>query len=390
MIEKCLRWPACRGQPTFSQEESHVGKIRIALAGVGNCASALVQGIYYYRRYQDQGAHWPLGLMHADIGGYRPGDLEVVAAFDIDRRKVGRPVSEAIFAPPNCCYRILEDLPQIAAVVQMAPVLDGVSPHMANYPAGQTFVVAEEPPVDVTQVLRDSGAEVLLNYMPVGSEQAARHYAECCLQAGVSFINCMPTFIVSDPDWSARFAAAGIPVVGDDVKSQLGATILHRTLVHLFQQRGLRVDRSYQLNVGGNTDFLNMLNRERLATKKRSKTEAVSSLLPPGFEPDNLHVGPSDYVPWQKDNKIAFLRLEARGFGGFPMNLEMRLSVEDSPNSGGCMIDAVRCAKLARDRGIGGALTSISAYTMKHPPETMPDEEAARRVEEFIQGLRER
>lgn len=379
-----------RGQPTTSREEAQVGKIRIALAGVGNCASALVQGIHYYRRFQDQAAEWPPGLMHPSIGGYRPGDLEVVAAFDIDRRKVGRPVSEAIFAPPNCCYRILEALPPIPAIVQMAPVLDGFSAHMANYPESQTFVVAEDQPVDVAQVLRDSGAEVLLNYMPVGSEDAARHYAECCLQTGVSFINCMPTFIVSNPEWGARFAAAGIPVVGDDVKSQLGATILHRMLVHLFQQRGLTVDRTYQLNVGGNTDFLNMLNRERLATKKRSKTEAVSSLLPAGFEPNNLHVGPSDYVPWQKDNKIAFLRIEARGFGGFPMNLETRLSVEDSPNSGGCMIDAVRCAKLARDKGIGGPLTSISASTMKHPPETMPDEEAARRVEEFIAGLRER
>ncbi len=367
-----------------------MGKIRIALAGVGNCASALVQGIEYYRRLPDPGSLGPLGLMHPDIEGYRPGDLEVVAAFDIDRRKVGRPVSEAIFAPPNCCYRIVDDLPPIPAKVHMAPVLDGVSPHMANYPEEQTFVVAEEPPVDVAQVLRDSGAEVLLNYMPVGSENAARYYAECCLKTGVSFINCMPTFIVSDPEWASRFAAAGIPVVGDDVKSQLGATILHRTLVHLFQQRGLTVDRTYQLNVGGNTDFLNMLNRDRLATKKRSKTEAVSSLLPSDFSPYNLHVGPSDYVPWQKDNKVAFLRLEARGFGGFPMHLEMRLSVEDSPNSGGCMIDAVRCAKLARDRGISGPLTSISAYTMKHPPETMPDEEAARRVEEFIKGLRER
>jgi myo-inositol-1-phosphate synthase len=328
--------------------------------------------------------------MHPDIGGYAPGDLKVVAAFDIDRRKVGRPVSEAIFAPPNCCYRIVEDFPEIPVTVQMAPVLDGYSPHMAQYPPEQTFVVAEAPPVDVAQVLKESGAEVLLNYMPVGSEQAARHYAECCLKTGVSFINCMPTFIVSDPQWARRFVEARIPVVGDDVKSQLGATILHRTLVHLFRQRGLTVDRSYQLNVGGNTDFLNMLNRERLATKKRSKTEAVSSLLPPDFEANNLHVGPSDYVPWQKDNKVAFLRLEARGFGGFPMHLEMRLSVEDSPNSGGCMIDAVRCAKLARDRGIGGPLTSISAYTMKHPPETMPDEEAAKGVEEFIQGKRER
>jgi myo-inositol-1-phosphate synthase len=357
---------------------------------VGNCASALVQGIEYYRRFQKDNTDWPLGLMHPTIGGYAPGDLEVVAAFDIDARKVWRPVSEAIFAPPNCCIRILDQISPSPVIVQMAPVLDGVSPHMANYPPEQAFVVAQEKPVEVARVLKESGAEVLLNYMPVGSEEAARYYAECCLQTGVSFINCMPTFIVSDPDWGARFHQAGIPVAGDDVKSQLGATILHRALVHLLQKRGLIMDRTYQLNVGGNTDFLNMLNRDRLATKKRSKTEAVSSLLPEDFHPDNLHVGPSDYVPWQKDNKIAFLRIEGRGFGGFPMNIEIRLSVEDSPNSGGCMIDAIRCVKLARDRGVGGPLTSISAYTMKHPPETMTDEEAFRRVEEFIGGSRER
>jgi myo-inositol-1-phosphate synthase len=367
-----------------------VGKIRVALAGVGNCASALVQGIQYYQHFQEQHTEWPLGLMHRRIGGYAPGDLEVVAAFDIDARKVGRPVSEAIYAPPNCCIKILDKVSLSPVIVQMGPVLDGVSPHMANYPPEQSFVVSQEKPVDVARVIKESGAEVLLNYMPVGSEEAARYYAESCLQAGVSFINCMPTFIVSDPVWGARFQEAGIPAAGDDVKSQLGATILHRALVHLLQKRGLTMDRTYQLNVGGNTDFLNMLNRERLATKKQSKTEAVSSLLPEGFHPDNLHVGPSDYVPWQKDNKIAFLRIEGRGFGGFPMNIELRLSVEDSPNSGGCMIDAVRCVKLARDRGIGGPLTSISAYTMKHPPEVMNDEEACRRVEEFIAGTRER
>ncbi len=367
-----------------------MAKIRLALAGVGNCASALVQGIEYYRNFQEEQPDWPLGLMHRRIGGYGPGDLEVVAAFDIDARKVGRPVSEAIFAPPNCCLKILDKLRPSPVIVQMAPVLDGVSPHMANYPPEQAFVVATAKPVNVARVLKESGAEVLLNYMPVGSEEAARHYAQCCLETGVSFINCMPTFIVSDPEWGRSFEKAGIPVAGDDVKSQLGATILHRALVHLLQNRGLTMDRTYQLNVGGNTDFLNMLNRERLATKKRSKTEAVSSLLPEGFPPDNLHVGPSDYVPWQKDNKIAFLRIEGRGFGGFPMHIELRLSVEDSPNSGGCMIDAVRCVKLARDRGVGGPLTSISAYTMKHPPETMTDEEACRRVEEFIAGTRER
>jgi myo-inositol-1-phosphate synthase len=365
-------------------------KIKIAIAGVGNCASALVQGIEYYQRFWHREKRKLPGLMHPDIGGYGPGDLEVVAAFDIDARKVGRPVEEAIFSQPNCCYRLVEEVSPIGVTVQMAPVLDGVSPHMLLYPPDQTFVVANKEPTDASKVLRETGAEVLLNYMPVGSEKAARYYAEACLKAGVSFINCMPAFIVSDVEWGGRFKVAGIPVIGDDVKSQLGATILHRALVHRFRQRGLIVDRTYQLNFGGNTDFLNMLNRERLTTKKVSKTQAVLSLLPADFEPDNIHVGPSDYVPWQKDNKVAFLRLEARGFGGAPMNVEIRLSVEDSPNSGGCMIDAVRCAKLARERGIGGPLTSISAYTMKHPPEPLEDEEACQRVEDFIAGRLER
>jgi myo-inositol-1-phosphate synthase len=367
-----------------------LSEIKIALAGVGNCASALVQCIEYYRESMASKKTRPVGLMHWDIGGYAIGDIKVVAAFDIDARKVGRPLEEAIFALPNCCYRSVERLRPTGVTVQMAPVLDGVSPHMANYPPEQTFVVAKQEPVDVPQVLKESGAQILLNYVPVGSEQAARLYARSCLEAGVSFINCMPTFIVSDKEWGKKFKDAGIPAVGDDVKSQLGATILHRSLVHLFQQRGLTVDRSYQLNVGGNTDFLNMLNRDRLNTKKRSKTEAVISMLPPGFNPNNLHVGPSDYVPWQKDNKIAFMRLEARGFGGFPLHLELRLSVEDSPNSGGCMIDAIRCTKLARDRGVAGPLTSISAYTMKHPPEFLDDEVAFQQVEEFIAGKRER
>ena len=365
-------------------------KIKVAIAGVGNCASAFIQGVEYYRRTSGKGKDGLTGLMHHDINGYAPGDIEVVAAFDIDARKVGRAVEEAIFALPNCCYRLIDGMSPTGVRVEMAPVLDGVSPHMLNYPPEQTFVVANQEPVSVVEVLKETGAEVLMNYVPVGSEEAARYYADCCLKSGVSFINCMPTFIVSDPRWAARFHAAGIPVIGDDVKSQLGATILHRVLVHLFSQRGLRADRTYQLNIGGNTDFLNMLNRDRLATKKQSKTEAVLCLLPVDFERNNIHIGPSDYVPWQRDNKIAFLRLEGRGFGGAPVHLEIRLSVEDSPNSGGCMIDAVRCAKLARDRGIAGPLTSISAYTMKHPLEPLEDEEACRRVEEFIAGRRER
>lgn len=365
-------------------------RIKVAIAGVGNCASALVQGVEYYQRHLGRGEQGLLGLMHREIGGYTPGDLEFVSAFDIDTRKVGRPLEEAIFSPPNCCYRLVDNVSPTGVTVQMGPVLDGVSPHMLQYPSEKTFMTAEQEPVAVPEVLKETGAEVLLNYMPVGSEAAARYYAECCLQSGVSFINCMPAFIVSDPEWGARFQAAEIPVAGDDVKSQVGATILHRILVHLFRQRGFTVNQTYQLNVGGNTDFLNMLNRERLATKKRSKTEAVLCLLPPDFDLNNIHIGPSDYIPFQGDNKIAFLRIEGQGFGGFPLNLELRLSVEDSPNSGGCMIDAIRCIKLARDRGIGGPLTSISAYTMKHPPEPMGDEDAFKMVEDFIARRRER
>jgi len=367
-----------------------VEKIKVAVAGVGNCASALIQGVEYYQRHLGKGKEGFVGLMHPEINGYSPGDIEIIAAFDIDVRKVGKPVEEAIFAPPNCCYRLVDKVTPTGVEVQMGPVLDGVSPHMLQYPPEQTFVVADREPVSVAEVLKKTGAEVLLNYVPVGSEKAARYYAECCLEARVSFINCMPAFIASDPEWGRRFQAAGIPVVGDDVKSQLGATILHRALVHQFRQRGLVVDRTYQLNIGGNTDFLNMLNRERLVTKKASKTEAVLSLLPRNFDLNSIHIGPSDYVPWQRDNKVAFLRLEGRGFGGAPMHLEIRLSVEDSPNSGGCMIDAIRCAKLARDRGIAGPLTSISAFTMKHPPEPLEDEEAFQRVEDFIAGRRER
>jgi len=362
-------------------------KIKIAIIGLGNCASSLIQGIHYYKDKKPEDA---IGLMHWDIGGYNPSDIEVVAAFDIDKRKVGKDVSEAIFAKPNCTQVFCEDIPETGVKVSMGKVLDGVAPHMKDYKDDYTFMVADEEESDVVQILKDSGAEVLLNYLPVGSEKAARFYAQCALDAGVAYINNMPVFIVSDDEWASKFEEKGIPMVGDDIKAQIGATITHRTLANLFKERGVKLDRTYQLNTGGNTDFLNMLNRTRLDSKKESKTEAVQSILAERLEPENIHIGPSDYVNWQKDNKICFLRMEGRTFGDVPMNIELRLSVEDSPNSAGCVIDAVRCCKLALERGIGGQLTSISAYTMKHPPEQYIDEEAFNMVNEFIDGKRER
>ncbi len=361
-------------------------KIRIAIAGVGNCASSLIQGVHYYR---DKGPEEAIGLMHWEIGGYRPGDIEVVCAFDIDRRKVGRDVHEAIFAPPNCTTVFCGDLPPSGVTVRMGPVLDGYSEHMRDYPESHTFVLAEErepTKEEVVRALRESGAEVLLNYLPVGSEEGARFYAECALEAGVAFINCIPVFIVSDPAWAERFEAAGLPVIGDDIKAQLGATITHRTLTDLFRKRGVKIERTYQLNTGGNTDFLNMLNRARLASKKESKTEAVQSVAAERLDWENIHVGPSDYVPWQKDNKVCFIRMEGKLFGDVPMNLELRLSVEDSPNSAGVAIDAIRCAKLALDRGVAGVLHGPSSYFMKHPPRQVTDDEAYRLTEAFISG----
>ncbi|MFQ5742738.1 MAG: inositol-3-phosphate synthase [Acidobacteriota bacterium] len=363
-----------------------MGKIRVAIAGVGNCASSLIQGIEWYRAKSGNFNGDVPGLMNESVGGYRPHDIEFVAAFDVDARKVGKPLEEAIFALPNNTMDLCTDIPPTGVTVQMGPVHDGVAAHMSEYPDEQTFVVADAEPVDVEAVLRESGAEILLNYLPVGSEMGVRFYAECALNTGVSLINCMPVFIVSDPSWAARFEAAGIPVIGDDIKAQVGATIMHRTLTRLLVDRGVKVDRTYQLNTGGNTDFLNMLSRDRLASKKISKTEAVQSQLPEPLPETDIHIGPSDYVPWQKDNKLCFLRVEGRGFGGFPFNVELRLSVEDSPNSGGCSVDAIRACKLARERGIGGPLEAVSAYLMKHPPVQIPDDEARRRVQLFIAG----
>lgn len=358
-------------------------KIRVAIAGIGNCASALLQGIEYYRESAPH-ADEAWGLMHLDMGGYLPGDVEVVAAFDVDRRKVGRPVHQAAFAPPNCTTVIRDSLPPSPVVVQMGPVLDGVAHHMADYPAEQSFRVAEEKPVAIEPVLEETNAEVLVCYLPVGSEKAARAYAEACLATGVSFLNCVPVFIVSDPQWGERFRAAGIPCAGDDIKSQVGATILHRLVARLFADRGAKIEHTYQLNTGGNTDFLNMLSRERLVSKKISKTEAVTSQIPYEIDAEDVHIGPSDYVLWQEDNKVCFLRVEGTGFGGVPIELEARLSVQDSPNSAGIVIDVIRYLKLARERGQAGPLLELSAYTMKHPPVQMRDTTAARRIEEFL------
>ncbi|MFQ5908980.1 MAG: inositol-3-phosphate synthase [Thermoplasmata archaeon] len=325
--------------------------------------------------------------MHGEIGGYRPWDIRVVAAFDVDTRKVEKDVSEAVFAPPNCTKVFQPTVPWMGVEVQMGPVLDGVADHMKTRPESQTFVVANAEPVDVAQVLISSGTDVLVNYLPVGSEAATRHYAEAALEAGCAFVNCIPVFIASNPEWASRFHQGNLPVVGDDIKSQIGATIVHRALARLFVERGGQIDRTYQLNTGGNTDFLNMLERNRLKSKKISKTEAVQSELPVRLAPENIHIGPSDYVPWQKDNKVCFLRMEGRIFGNVPIDLELRLSVEDSPNSGGCAIDAIRVAKVALDRKVGGPLEAISAYLMKHPPVQYPDHVARQLVEDFLLGV---
>lgn len=358
-------------------------KIKIAIAGVGNCASSLIQGIHYYK---DKDSNSAIGLMHWEIGGYKPSDIEVVAAFDIDARKVGKDVSEAIFAEPNCTTIFQKDIPKSGVKVDMGNILDGVAPHMSQFEDKYTFIPSKTEPSNVVQILKDSGAEILLNYLPVGSEEATKFYAQCALDAGIAFINNMPVFIVSNSEWAKKFEDKGIPIIGDDIKAQIGATITHRTLANLFHNRGVKLERTYQLNTGGNTDFLNMLNRERLDSKKESKTEAVQSVIGERLDDENIHIGPSDYVPWQKDNKLCFLRMEGKTFGDVPMNIELRLSVEDSPNSAGCVIDAIRCCKLALERGIGGQLTSISSYTMKHPPVQYTDDEAYDLVNQFIEG----
>jgi len=363
------------------------GNIRIAIAGVGNCASALIQGIHYYTPERCRSD--ATGLMAREIGGYLPCDVDIVAAFDVDARKVGVDVSRAIFAKPNCTKVFQKDVPDSGVIVRMGQVLDGISEHMSSYADHRTFVRAETRECTKDEIVREltrSGAEMLLNYVPVGSEQAARLYAECALEAGVAFINNMPAFIASDKSFAERFRARNLPIIGDDIKSQLGATITHRVLTDLFAKRGVKVVRTYQLNTGGNTDFLNMKNPQRLASKKISKTEAVQSVAKTRIDDDNIHVGPSDYVPWQNDNKVCFLRMEGQLFGDVPMDLELRLSVEDSPNSAGVAIDMIRCCKLALLDGLGGVLEAPSGYFCKHPPTQYTDDDAYEMVQAFIRS----
>ena len=361
--------------------------IRVAVVGVGNCASSLVQGIAHY---SNGGANEQIGLSHWDLGGYRPTDLKIVAAWDIDRRKVGRDVAEAIFAPPNCTTVFCDHVAESGTKVRMGAVLDGIADHMVDFPDNRTFMLADaerEPTAaEVVDVLRSTGAQVMVNYLPVGSQRATEFYAQCALEAGVAFVNCIPVFIASDETWAKRFAEAGIPVIGDDIKAQLGATIVHRVLTDLFHKRGVQLDRTYQLNTGGNTDFLNMLERSRLASKKISKTEAVQSVAEHRLDPENIHVGPSDYVAWQNDNKVCFLRMEGQLFGGVPMNLELRLSVEDSPNSAGVAIDLIRCARLALDRKLAGPIHPAASAFCKHPPRQVADDQAHSDLENFIGG----
>ena len=359
--------------------------INIAIVGIGNCASSLVQGLEYYR----EGANDTVGLMHWDLGGYKPSDIKVVAAWDVDSRKVGKDVSEAVFAKPNCTAVFAANIPATGTVVKMGAVLDGVADHMSDYKDDRTFVVANDTQPTKEQVVADlkaSGTDVLMNYLPVGSQEATEFYAECALEAGVAFVNNIPVFIASNPEWAKKFEDAGVAIIGDDIKAQLGATIVHRVLTDLFAKRGVKLDRTYQLNTGGNTDFLNMSNHRRLASKKVSKTEAVQSVAAERLEDDNVHIGPSDYVPWQNDNKVCFLRMEGQLFGGVPMNLELRLSVEDSPNSAGVAIDMIRCAAIAKDRGIAGVIDPASAYFCKHPRHQMTDDLAQIAVEDFIKA----
>jgi len=358
--------------------------IRIGIVGVGNCSSSLLQGIDFYRNTSFDETN---GLLFHSIGPYSVSDIVVSSAFDIDERKVGRDVNEAIFQPPNCAVTFSKKLPPAGISVSMGKILDGVADHMKNHDPSSTFIASnqhEPSRQDIVTILRQTQTEILCNYLPVGSEQATRFYAECALEAGVAFINNIPVFVASDPVWSGKFEKAGLPVIGDDIKSQIGATIVHRILTNLFARRGVQLDRTYQLNTGGNTDFLNMKDQERLSSKKISKTEAVQAVTSKRLSQQNVHIGPSDYIPWLKDNKVAFIRMEGRLFGNVPMNLELRLSVEDSPNSAGSAIDCIRLCKLALDNGIKGALEAPSALYCKHPPQQYTDDDAFDMVDDFI------
>lgn len=370
-----------------------MAEIKIAIAGIGNCASSLIQGIHYYKNIDNNAVLVP-GLMHNVLGNYKVSDIKIVAAFDIDARKIGKDLSEAIFALPNNTKVFCNEVPRMNVIVKKGPVLDGFPKHMLDYDKEKRFFVDMEQKElskeEIVDELKKSGAQIVINYMPVGSQNATEFYAECALEAGCGFINCMPVFICSHEGWIKKFEEKGLPCLGDDVKSQFGATIVHRVLTKLCQDRGINLEKTYQLNVGGNTDFLNMLARERLKSKKISKTEAVQSQMDERMNDDNIHVGPSDFVPWLKDNKICFIRMEGKNFGDVPLNIDIRLSVEDSPNSGGCIIDAIRLVKLALDRKVSGCLESSSAYLMKHPYKQFSDADAKRMVEEFISGNRER
>ncbi len=357
------------------------GKIKVAIAGLGNCASSIIQGIYYYKDAPDD-TEIP-GLMHVRFGGYHVSDLEIVAVFEVNKHKIGKDVSEAIFAPPNKVKKFA-DVPFMGVTVVPGPISDGVADHMK-----EAFFCYENPDdaVDVAHVLRESGAEILINFLPVGSENATKIYAQAAIDAGVALANGIPSFIATNDEWAKKFEDAGLPVAGDDIKSQLGATILHRVLMQLMHDRGIKVHETYQLNVGGNTDFLNMKKEDRLTTKRISKTEAVTSVLPYDVP---TRIGPSDYVPFLEDTKVCYINAEGSNFGDHPINVQIKLSVQDSPNSAGVMIDVVRALKIALDRGIAGRLISMSAYAFKHPPVQIPDFEAKERVEKFIRGEVER
>ncbi len=360
-----------------------MSEIRLAIVGLGNCASSLVQGLDYYGNGRKQ------GLIQEEIGGYRVKDIKVVAAFDVDERKVGKPLGTALRAAPNCTSWFTRDLVGEGVTVLMGKTMDGIAPHMTECDEDVSFRPSSQPAVDVVKALRASRANVLINYLPVGSEQAVKFYAHCCLEAELGMVNCMPVFLASDPEWAQKFRSKKLPIVGDDIKSQLGATIVHRTLAQLFVERGVTVKRSYQLNTGGNTDFLNMLSQERLKSKRISKTEAVASVLPEAHEAQ-LHIGPSDYVPWLHDNKCCFLRIEGEGFAGQPIELELRLSVMDSPNSAGCAMDAIRYCAAALDRGLSGPLEAPSAFFMKRPPVQLTLESSQRGMAELLLTPRKR
>ena len=361
-------------------------KIKIAIAGLGNCASSLVQGIFYYKNVRTDDELIP-GLMHNLVGKYRVGDIKPVIAFDIDKRKVGKDISKAIFAKPNCTKVFNSKIPNLNAKVKMGPVLDGVAKHLKNYPEEKRFLVAKKKPADVVKELKKSGAEILINYCPVGSQKATEFYAKAALKANCAFINCIPVFIASNKKWAKKFEKKGLPVVGDDVCSQCGATITHKALAKLLVDKGIKIDDSYQLNFGGNTDFLNMLSESRLISKRISKTKAVQKMVPYKIP---LRVGPSDYVYHLKDNKICYININGRNFGDNPLSIELKISVEDSPNSAGVVIDMIRCCRLALDRKIGGPLISISAFACKHPPIHMPYQKAKQEVKRFIKGENER